>query len=199
LQRENCLTIRSAGGSLGRIPTGRIVSPLTSEEQNESMDSRPASSEKTFSEVQKFRQSWLWIILAGIAIVAWSVLLLGLPSPDPVSIIIVLVFGILFPVWFYEMKLEIRVEGGLLSYRFYGLQANWKELPLQEIESARAVVYRPILHYTGWGIRIGPKGWAYNAYGNRGVCIVRRNGKRFLLGSQRAEELAGVLQSGTGT
>jgi hypothetical protein len=155
--------------------------------------------ETSFSEVQKFRQVWLWIILTGIAALVWSVLIIELPSPDPVSILIVFVFGILFPVWFFEMKLEIRVEGDLLSYRFYGLQAHWKELPLREIKSARAVVYRPILDYTGWGIRIGPKGWAYNAYGNRGVCIVRRNGKRFLLGSQRSGELAKALQSGIGS
>jgi hypothetical protein len=160
------------------------------------LHSRQVSSATKFAEVQKFRQLWLWIILMGIAALVWSVLLLRLPSPDPLSVIIVIVFGVLFPVWFYEMRLEIRVEGDLLCYRFYGLQARWKRLPLADIQSARAVVYRPILDYTGWGIRIGPKGWAYNAYGNRGVCIVRKNGKRFLLGSQRADELAKAIQSG---
>lgn len=162
------------------------------------MNPGPALSESAFYEAQEFRQVWLWIVLAGIAALVWSVLIVDLPSPDPVIFIIVLVFGIVFPIWFWVMKLEIKVEREILSYRFYGLQVRWKELPLKEIKSARAVVYRPILDYTGWGIRIGPKGWAYNAYGNRGVCIVRKNGKRFLLGSQRSGELAMVLQSGIG-
>jgi hypothetical protein len=42
------------------------------------------------------------------------------------------------------------------------------------------------------------KGWAYNVRGNRGVQLELANGKRILIGSQRAEELAGAIGEAKG-
>jgi hypothetical protein len=66
---------------------------------------------------------------------------------------------------------------------------------LAEIVSWDARTYRPILEYGGWGIRYSPfgKGWAYNISGNQGVQLELMNGKRILIGSQRAEELARTI------
>jgi hypothetical protein len=175
-----------------------IVTPLTHGIVPVPVNYKSSSTEPTFYEAQRFRQIWVWILLAVIAVLAWYILALQLPSLDPISVIVVAIFGIVFPVWFYVTKLEVRVDETLLSYRMYPLQVRWKDLPFKEIESARSVTYRPVLDYTGWGIRFGPKGWAYNAYGNKGVCIMRKNGKRFLLGSQRSEKLAMALQSKIG-
>lgn len=58
------------------------------------------------------------------------------------------------------------------------------------IESAVARVYRPIMEFGGWGYRIGPSGKAYNARGNEGVQLVLKDGRRVLIGSARASELA---------
>jgi hypothetical protein len=34
-----------------------------------------------------------------------------------------------------------------------------RHIPFAEIREAKAVTYRPILHYGGWGIRRGTNGW----------------------------------------
>ena len=62
-----------------------------------------------------------------------------------------------------------------------------------DIASAQARQYRPIMEYGGWGYRIGPSGKAYNAQGDEGVQLAMKDGGRVLIGSQRANELAGVI------
>jgi hypothetical protein len=158
----------------------------------------PLKTEPAFSEVQRFRQVWVVILVGFIAVLSWAFLIGLLFKPDPSSvgivIIVFIIFGVIFPVWFLIMKLEIRVGGLFLSYRMFPLHLSWREVAIGEIASAEAVTYRPILEYGGWGIRIGCRGWAYNVLGNRGVFIRRKSGTCFLLGSQRPEELAAVIQ-----
>jgi hypothetical protein len=151
-----------------------------------------------FSEVQRFRQVWVIILVGFIALLSWAFLveLLFNPANGSSAVIIIMVFvvfGVVFPVWFLVMKLEIKVGDLLLSYRMYPLQVRWREVPAGEIASAEAVTYRPILEYGGWGIRIGCRGWAYNVSGNRGVFIRKKTGNCFLLGSQKPDELAAAI------
>jgi hypothetical protein len=70
-----------------------------------------------------------------------------------------------------------------------------KHIPFSEIRKAEAVTYRPIRDYGGWGIRSGPEGWAYNVRGNRGVRIEYQDGNKFLIGSQKAEELEQAIRA----
>jgi hypothetical protein len=158
----------------------------------------PPETAPSFSEVQRFRQVWVVILVGFIAVLSWAFLVGLLLNPDPSSTVIVIVvfviFGVIFPVWFLAIKLEIRVEGPLLSFRMFPLHLRWREVPAGEIASAEAVTYRPIVEYGGWGIRVGGRGWAYNVSGNRGVFIRKKTGTGFLLGSQRPEELAGAVR-----
>lgn len=71
-----------------------------------------------------------------------------------------------------------------------------KTFALAEIERWDVVTYRPMLHYGGWGWRWSPsRGSAYTMSGNRGVMVHPRNGKAFLIGSQRPEELAAAIEA----
>jgi hypothetical protein len=70
--------------------------------------------------------------------------------------------------------------------------ANRTIAPAQ-IARWEARTYRPIRDYGGWGVRFGPRGRAYNVSGNRGVEITLANGKRVLVGSQRADDLAAAI------
>ena len=74
------------------------------------------------------------------------------------------------------------------------------EIPLQDVFRAYPRSYEPIWEYGGWGIRLGAGGGAYNMRGNEGVQLHLRDGRRLLIGSQRAEELAEVIRrlSGAG-
>lgn len=90
------------------------------------------------------------------------------------------------------LRLVTEVRGDALYVRLYPFP--FRRIVLAEIANATVRRYRPILEYGGWGIRWGVRGMAYNAYGDRGVQLVLTDGRRVLIGSQRSEELAAVIQ-----
>jgi hypothetical protein len=82
-----------------------------------------------------------------------------------------------------------------------GLQGLWRKrrIPLGDIRSAVEVQYDPAAEYGGYGIRAGQMGLAYIATGNRGVRVELNDGRKVLIGSQRAGELArSITQAGNG-
>lgn len=122
----------------------------------------------------------------------------GRPAPDGV----LLFFGLLMMLlgagllWLaFGGRLETEVREGAVWYRHYPL-TGWKRWPYEEIATCEPRTYRPILEYGGWGIRGGlpGKGMAYNVSGNRGVQLLLKNGKKFLLGSNSADELAAAIR-----
>ena len=150
-----------------------------------------------------WRQIWILILVAFIALLSWYSFLLQIvigepfgtnPAPDILVIALLVIFGILFPVWFFVMRLEVQVTRTDLRFRMFPLHLQWREFPLATIVKAEAVTYRPIWEYGGWGIRIGRKGWAYNVSGNRGVQVTLEGGRSFLLGSLQPEKLATAIQ-----
>ena len=56
--------------------------------------------------------------------------------------------------------------------------------------------YSPLLEYGGWGVRLGPKGWAYITTGNQGVQLRLRRGRPVLIGSAHAHELEAAIRAG---
>lgn len=94
---------------------------------------------------------------------------------------------------FSTFNLTTTVEND--GVRVKGMWVVNRLIRFDEISSAEKREYRPIAEYGGWGYRIGPSGKAYNAQGNEGVQLVLKNGGRVLIGSQRADELAGLIAS----
>lgn len=154
-----------------------------------------------FHEEQRFRQWWLWAIIAVTSIVA--PLMTGLDwlradSPERAGEaawgfgISAAVGGALL-LLFLSLRLTTELRRKELFIRFFPLHWRGKTIPLKEIASCEARVYRPLLEYGGWGIRWGISGKAYNVSGKQGVQLVLKDGKRLLIGSQRAEELSEAI------
>ena len=68
-----------------------------------------------------------------------------------------------------------------------------RRIQLADIAAARADTYAPLAEYGGWGVRGWGRNVALNARGDRGVRLMLMDGRRVLVGSQRAEELAAAL------
>jgi hypothetical protein len=157
-----------------------------------------------FNEIQRFRQVWALVLVGAIAALSWYAfiqqVLLGIPfgnnpGSDALVTILCILFGIMFPAWFFSIALEVQVDGQALSYRMFPLQIRWREVPLPDIAAVSLISYRPLREYGGWGIRFGRLGLAYTVSGNRGVVIRLKSGRSFLIGSQRADELEAVLRA----
>lgn len=149
-----------------------------------------------FRESQRFigRRLGLALVLAGALAGAWGAWRIALEGPrmggwPPALALLLVAVGV--PAFFWAAELTVEVWPDRLEVRFPPFVK--RRIPLNELRSARARRYRPLLEYGGWGVRHGLGGKAYNVRGDRGVQIGLASGESFLLGSQRADELAEAL------
>ena len=155
-----------------------------------------------YREVQRFRQPWLWLLVAGIfGVTVWSFVEQIVlrrpfgqnPAPDLVVMIIAIAFGLAFPLLFLAANLTVEVRSDGLYYRFFPFHWSFRRIASENLVSYQVRTYRPIRDYGGWGIRYGQNGKAYNVSGNRGVMLELANGQKLLIGSQKPEDLANAI------
>jgi len=151
-----------------------------------------------FKETQKFSQWWLWLILIAIGALPirglYKQLYLNEAFGDkPMSdlgliIFAVFVFSLIAMFWFVQLKTEI--DQNEIRMHFFPLvkkRVNW-----EEIKNAEIVNYGFV---GGWGIRLWKKyGTVYNMKGDKGLAIALTDGKKFLIGTQKPEELTAILE-----
>ena len=170
-----------------------------------------ADEEVFFQELQRFRQPVLLMViiascLAVVAVYGYAIvshLIYDRPfGNEPTSVLvlalsglaaILIVLAILVLSLMSKLQTQVRADG--LFVRFYPFHRRQRKIPLEKVTSFRAVTYRPIWDYGGWGLRCGRGGRAYNVSGRRGVRLEFHDGKHLLIGSQRPEELAAAIES----
>lgn len=156
-----------------------------------------------FSETQKFRQWWLWFILAGIkGIMGFFIVtqvLIGQPFGsnvlDNVMLLVGFLFMLILSLLFFIMKLETRITDTGIAVRFYPIQLKFRNYRWEDIEQMYVREYSPLGEYGGWGIRYSftGKGKALNVSGRMGLQLVFKDGKKLLIGTNKPEDLMQVL------
>jgi len=163
-------------------------------------------TELIYREEQKFALWLRWlVVLSMVWIVPLSIFSLTKTPPEQgppgiLPIILLIVAGVFVPiaiaVLFFLLKLETEVRPDGLYLRYFPFHINFKRFTTDELSEYYARKYKPIREYGGWGIRCSfRKGNAYNVSGNKGVQLVFKNGKRLLIGSQKAEDLENAIRS----
>lgn len=164
-----------------------------------------------FREHQKFRQTWLWLLLIVSAIPTMTIAGAGMyvqlvlhrpfgnnPMNDTgltlVTAGMFLVIGAVVALFLFA-RLETVIDREGIRLRFPPLVLKEKIYRWRDIESCEVVRYSPIGEYGGWGVRSGSQGKAYNVAGDRGLRIRLKAGKSVLIGTQKAEELSLWLQT----
>lgn len=156
-----------------------------------------------FREVQRFHHWFFWLpIIIVVGVIWWQFIqqiVIGRPpGTEPISDwaawVLTILFGIGFPVFAAIVRLVTEVTPGTLSVRLVPFRGRL--IPTLDIQSAYSREYSPMREFGGWGIRLSADGVkAYNAHGNVGVEVVLTDGRRVLVGTQRADELLGALHS----
>lgn len=164
-----------------------------------------------FQEVQRFRQKWLWILMAVAMLPSLffalrgiiGQVIMGVPMGDKPAtdgevlgiglVVIGLVVGVVVMMWTARLETSVTRDGIHIRFVPFHIKGVW--IKFDEIETYQATQYRPLMEYGGWGIRYGLAGKAYNVFGNKGVRFKMKNGKRLLVGSQRAEEFSGAIDA----
>jgi len=160
-----------------------------------------------YREVQNFKQLWLWILIVGLSFFSIyglvSQVFLGNPfgsnpSPDFLMVVIGIIFGVCFPIFFYMMRLITEVRSDAFYFRFFPLHRKVQKIEYGNIKNYKFCTYSPFKEYGGYGIRYGLKGKAYNVSGSRGVQFELITGEKLLIGSCHPEKLVSALDKAMG-
>lgn len=163
-----------------------------------------AGRKTVFQEVQKFTQPWLVVLVLALAGWAWflvvSQLFFDWPAEPGVAekiimAVVWLLVGVGLPALLLGSRLitEVRPDG--IYIRYIPFHRAYRRYAWEEIRESAARRYRPVREYGGWGIRGLGNNRAYNVSGGMGLQLVFKNGRRLLIGSQRADELAAAVEA----
>jgi len=151
-----------------------------------------------FKETQRFRQKWILLLVGFIALLSWWAFVQQVilnapfgsnPAPNYILYILAALFGFGLPLFIIGYRMETIVNADFILVRMTLL--GKKLIRLNDIEKCYYREYRPVMEYGGWGWRWSPRmGVAYNVTGTRGVQLELKNGKKILIGSRQARQLA---------
>lgn len=155
------------------------------------------SSTNSFLEVQKFDQKWLWVLLIVLSVVILAVQLSVFfnssveRSGFGFYFSLFNVFLVIGLVWlFVVMKLKTSIDKEKISMKFFPFFR--KEVAWRDIKKSEVLDYGFV---GGWGIRLWTKyGTVYNTKGSKGLFIQLNDDKKFLIGTQRPDELANFIK-----
>lgn len=152
-----------------------------------------------FTEIQRFRQGWIWYLVTGVPLLILVIIILNVTSQqsgtfnlDSLLVGFILAALMAYLVWYSSLEMTIDYKG--LTYRFIPFHRSARHILWDDVATATVRKYHPIIEYGGWGIRRGFSGLAYNISGNIGLQLVLKNRRRILIGTQNPNELERVVQ-----
>jgi len=168
--------------------------------------------EVLFSEIQRFRQKWIWVLLIVVAIIGVAPLVasivmqlstkttLGKKQSDiGESVTVTLIFMAILAIVYTligSSKLETYIKKEGITVRFYPIQTSFKLYKWEDITKCYVRQYSPIKEFGGWGVRGGMgKSNALNVSGNMGIQLELKDGNKLLIGTNKPEEAEAVLRS----
>lgn len=152
-----------------------------------------------FKEEQKFSQWWLWLILIAITCIPAiglykQVLLKESFGSKPISntgLYIFLASMLFCLLLFWLLRLKTSINQKEIQFSFFPFVK--KKVLWEDVQNAEVINYGFV---GGWGIRIGTSyGTVYNVKGNTGLYVQLKDGNKFVIGTQIAEELDRFIQS----
>lgn len=157
-----------------------------------------------FTETQKFKQWWLWLIFIAInSFFLTGVYLQIFSGRDFIhnalgdnELLLATVITLALTLLFMNFRLETQIKTDGVYVRFFPFHLVFKYYPWKDISKTYFREYHPIRDYGGWGIRYSlfGKGKAYNISGNKGLQLELLNSKKLLIGTGKEEELKEILQ-----
>lgn len=158
-------------------------------------------NEIVFSETQKFRQWWLWLILIGLngVFVFFAFEQIGVGhkfgnlSATDVIVLVATGFILLLNLLFFNFRLETRIQTDGIYMRFFPFHKSFNYYSWEMIDQSYVRAYSPVREYGGWGIRTGQNGEAFNISGNQGLQMEFKGHRRLLIGTNKPEELNAAL------
>ncbi len=156
-----------------------------------------------FTEQQKFKQWWLWLILLGInGFFLFGVFKqvisgqqFGNKPMSNLELLIATGLTIILTILIVNFRLDTTIRMDGIYVRFFHFHLKFKHYTWDSLTKSFVRQYSPLIEYGGWGLRIGlfGKGTAYNVSGNKGLQLEFKNNKKLLIGTNKPDELTATL------
>jgi hypothetical protein len=156
-----------------------------------------------FTERQKFKQWWLWVILLGVnGLFLFGVVkqvIGGQPFGDhPMSnrgLLLTEGLTLAGTILFTSFRLETQIKKDGIYVRFFPFHLSFRQYTWDNISKSYVRQYNPISEYGGWGLRLGlfGKGKAFNISGDQGLQLEFRDKEKLLIGTNKPKELTETL------
>lgn len=160
-------------------------------------------SDVLFSEKQRFKQWWIWLlmigmngfILTGIYFKLKNDAAIASEEVDNTSLVIVACVSIVLTLMFFLLRLDTQIKADGIYVRFFPLRLKYRHYNWEDLSKIYIREYSPLGEYGGWGIRytISGAGKAYNISGKIGLQLELTTGKKVLIGTQKGEEIKEIL------
>lgn len=161
------------------------------------------NNEVLFTERQRFKQWWLWLILFGInGLFIFGVCKqviggqqFGNKPMSNTGLLIVTGLTFLLVLLFLNFRLETRIKTDGIYVRFFPFHLSFKHYAWNKLNKSYVRSYSAITEYGGWGLRTGlpGKSAAFNVSGNKGLQLEFDNNKKLLIGTNKPVELEEAL------
>lgn len=146
----------------------------------------------TFEEYQSFRNSWIMMLLLAVAVgtlIAFYYLMSG-EEVNMSTYLIVIICSLIGPLLIAIFSLTTQLTKREITIRFYPLSS--KTIQWGEVSQAEIIDYGFV---GGWGIRLGTKyGTVYNIKGSKGMHLIMKNGRQYIIGTQKPEKMKQWLE-----
>jgi len=152
----------------------------------------PGDNIEAYEEVQTMNQVWIWVLMGieTLAILLPMVILkVTLLVIAPVALMMLLTL-----IMLGSMKLKTRIDEEGVHYQMNLFHWHKRPIPWSEIDQIYVRQYSPMREYGGWGMRYGRNGRAITMHGKYGIQIVKKDGKRILIGTEQPESVTRILQ-----
>jgi hypothetical protein len=151
-----------------------------------------------FSEQQKFKQPWIWIMLLALFGIIVATLLPDIiqktDSDAVIALCIVMgLFGFLI-VFFAVIRLDTMISKEGVSIKFYPFHRSFRNYKWAHIDKAVVQKYTP-MRYGGWGVKSRGRTIVYNFSGKWALMLALNNGRKVLIGTQKRLELEQAIRN----
>lgn len=144
---------------------------------------------------QQYWPGWVWILLGGVGAISGYIGYKAVAAAGSRALWASWPGLFVVALMVLMMRMTTRVSADGITVVFGLVPLYTKKITFSEIASAEAETYSPLREFGGWGLRGWGNNRAINMAGNQGVRLQLQGGKRLLIGSQRAEELAQAIRS----
>lgn len=153
-----------------------------------------------FLEKQFIKRWWLFMFILAIIVIGMGTSYYATMNAEEETAVIVslisflIVLPIVLALLYLRMETRIDEKGVFTHFRPFGFTKRY--YPWEDIKDIFVRTYDPKTEYGGWGLRVfGGNRESYNVAGNTGVQIITKDDKKFLIGTQKAEEAKKVIEN----